>query len=848
MRKITLFLSALFVSTIGFAQLSANSTGVAGVTTNLERGGSEILLTHSNDPATIDDGIFCGPANPVALTSFRSYVLTDFGITGDFNVNRIQYGFFALDGVPGSGVDVTVEVWTTDAAFPTGNLTLLASATENVTAADVGLVLETAIDATVPAGSEMVIALRTPNDGLTTFSIGANNAGQTAPSWIQSLDCVGDDGIYDLDADFALSQSWVLNAVGEETEPGISCDSNNYEATGLPIDIDGGDTQTADCANAPNLVPVDVDAIGFVGMDAEIENVEITITHTWVSDLQIFLVSPSGTELLLSANNGGSDDNYVATVFEDGAPSIVGASAPFTGTFSPEGGTFADTFMGENVGGTWNLKVCDGAFGDTGQIVSFEMNVCAQPFNDVCDDAYALSCGDVYAGSTAGATDTAGNDGPDVYFSFTGEGDQEAVTLSLCDGGTGFDSILWVFTDCTLSELVATNDDSCGLQSELTFVSDGFSTYYIVVDGFSGSSSGDFSLEVACGPVTNDFCEGAESISCGETVTGTTDGATADNSELCGGEFNIGNGVWYTFTDDFGFSSDYTVSLCDGGTTYDSQLTVYEGDDCGNLTCVGGNDDFCGLQSEVSFTGDGNSTYYILVHGFGGSTGSYSLSVNCDPIPPPNDDIENAIDVDEIGFPYTDPAVAMPAATTEDGNPVDCNIDGANGVWYKFTATEAGFAEGEIVSPAGFSTVVFFRAPDEDSSEEDLIHIPNGNNQCLPSTTASILTVEGRTYYVFVTNQGGGTDINLDSGILGVEENGIEGFTFSPNPASDVLTLNALDVIERATVYNILGQEVIDRNIDATTGQLNVSSLSVGTYIMKVTVNGQVGTYKIVKQ
>lgn len=855
MRKITSLLCAFLA--VGFAfQVQAQSVftratngqvyenGPAGSATAANRGGGgggDIVITHSNTQ-NIDGGIACNSGGILLDTNFfRDFDLDDdFGINGDFNVTAAEFGVFDCS----ADYDVVVRMWSSDGAFPGGALTELSEVTFTVTPGDAGSVVSVPIMATVPEGLNLVYQIETVGDGGTVFFVGSNLDGQTDISWIQAADCGAPDPI-DLGA--FLSDSLVMNVVGQQA--GIECDSANYEATGLPLDIDGADTSTADCVNAPNLVPVDVDQIGIVGTSAEIESVEMTILHTWTGDLDISLVSPSGTELLLSSNNGGSGDNYLLTVFEDGAPSIVGESAPFTGTFSPEGGTFADTFEGENVNGTWNLKVCDNASFDTGQIVAFELNVCAQDFNDTCDDAFALACGDVYNGSTASASNTVGQPGPDVFFSFTGEGEEQEVTLSTCDG-TSFDSLLWVFTDCALGEddLVAVNDDSCGLQSELTFYSDGTSTYYIVVDGFSGGSSGDFSLEVSCGPVTNDFCEGAVSISCGETVTGSTDGATADNSELCGGEFNIGNGVWYTFTDDFGFPTDYVVSLCDGGTTYDSQLTVYEGDDCGNLTCVGGNDDFCGLQSEVSFTGDGNSTYYILVHGFGGATGSYSLSVDCAPIPPPNDDIENAIDVDEIGFPYTDPAVAMPAATTEDGNPVDCAIDGANGVWYKWTATEAGFAEGEIVSPAGFSTVIFFRAPDEDSQETDLIHIQNGNNQCLPSTTASILTTEGRTYYVFVVNQGGGTDINLNAGILGLEENGIEGFSYSPNPASDVLNINALDVIERATVYNILGQVVIDRTIDATSSQLNVSSLSVGTYIMKVTVGGQEGTYKIVKQ
>ena len=83
---------------------------------------------------------------------------------------------------------------------------------------------------------------------------------------------------------------------------------------------------------------------GLVGTDWEISNVTIDISHTWDGDLSINLVSPSGASLNLSQFNGGSLNNYTNTVFVDGAPSITTGSAPFTGQFSPEGGTFADTF------------------------------------------------------------------------------------------------------------------------------------------------------------------------------------------------------------------------------------------------------------------------------------------------------------------------------------------------------------------------------------------------------------------------------------------------------------------------------------------------------------------------
>jgi hypothetical protein len=44
-----------------------------------------------------------------------------------------------------------------------------------------------------------------------------------------------------------------------------------------------------------------------------------------------------------------------------------------------------------------------------------------------------------------------------------------------------------------------------------------------------------------------------------------------------------------------------------------------------------------------------------------------------------------------------------------------------------------------------------------------------------------------------------------------------------------------------------LGQQVISTEIGATTSDINLSGLTAGTYIMKVTVDGQTGTYKVLK-
>tara|TARA_R100000306_G_scaffold6274_8_gene8761 strand:+ start:360 stop:3668 length:3309 start_codon:yes stop_codon:yes gene_type:complete len=632
----------------------------------------------------------------------------------------------------------------------------------------------------------------------------------------------------------------------------INCDSTAYDSTAVPFDIDGADTSTADCANAPNEIPITVTEFGTIGETATFENVTIDIAHSWSSDLDISLVSPSGIEIVLAEDLGGSSsDAYNGTVFEDGGADISAATAPFNmGPYAPVGGSFNDLFDGESISGEWILKVCDDASGDSGQVLQFSMSICTPPSNDECEFAVALSCGDSINGETASDTNSGGNDAPDEFFSYTGSGDAEVVTISLCGGGTDYDSAVRVYDSCDLTNEIAFNDDSCGLQSEVSFYSDGSSTYLIMVEGF-GTSSGNFSLDVTCEPaLENDICEGALPIACGETITGSTDGATPDSgAPECSGVSITAPGVWYSFTDDSGLVTDYTVSLCDSD--YDTKLSVYSGD-CGTLVCEAGNDDACGttgLQSEVAFQGDGDgTTYYILVHGFGGATGNYSLNVDCLPVPPPNDMIANSIDVDEIGVPYTDPDVPMPAATTEGGNPTGCNIDGANGVWYNFTPVGDGEATASIVSPAGTSVVTFFEAPDESASETDLTLVAQGTNQCLPGTSSTITTTAGQTYYVFVVNTGGRTDITIDGTLLGVEDNTIDGFSYYPNPADDALTLRAIDTIENVAIYNILGQKVVDQTIGNVTTELDISALSTGTYIMKVSVNGEIGTYKVIKR
>ncbi|WP_339832595.1 hypothetical protein, partial [uncultured Altibacter sp.] len=100
--------------------------------------------------------------------------------------------------------------------------------------------------------------------------------------------------------------------------------------------------------------------------------------------------------------------------------------------------------------------------------------------NDGCAGALPLVCGDVVSGETINDSDSGGNAANDEFFSFTGSGMPQLVTVSTC-GTADFDTVLRVYDDCSLANELASNDDAAGcagFTSEVTFLSDGTSTYY----------------------------------------------------------------------------------------------------------------------------------------------------------------------------------------------------------------------------------------------------------------------------------------------------------------------------------------------------------------------------------
>jgi subtilisin-like proprotein convertase family protein len=100
------------------------------------------------------------------------------------------------------------------------------------------------------------------------------------------------------------------------------------------------------------------------------------ITHTWVSDLDIFLTNPDAVTQTLTTDNGSTHDNVLnGTAWEDTAPVPVtdfgfvnNIVAPL---LAPEGALSG--LIGGDPNGTWTLNVRDDAGGDTGSLNAWQL-------------------------------------------------------------------------------------------------------------------------------------------------------------------------------------------------------------------------------------------------------------------------------------------------------------------------------------------------------------------------------------------------------------------------------------------------------------------------------------------
>ncbi len=130
--------------------------------------------------------------------------------------------------------------------------------------------------------------------------------------------------------------------------------------------IDGNANAAVDVMETPGTTIPDADAQGIErslsvptgGLIRDIE-VSVDITHTYIGDLVVELVAPSGTAVVLHSRSGGSADNLIKKY----TTANVGALL---------------TLRGQSMQGTWKLRVSDREAADVGKLNRWAIHIVRQ--------------------------------------------------------------------------------------------------------------------------------------------------------------------------------------------------------------------------------------------------------------------------------------------------------------------------------------------------------------------------------------------------------------------------------------------------------------------------------------
>ena len=338
--------------------------------------------------------------------------------------------------------------------------------------------------------------------------------------------------------------------------------------------------------------------------------------------------------------------------------------------------------------------------------------------NDDCENAQPTGDGQHIPFNTRGATfDGPGgcNYGPNVWFCYTASctGD---VTVTI--EGAYYDTVLAVYSGCdsdiTVSDRVGCNDDyGDSWLSQVTFAAIAGNKYLIEIGGYQ-DYTGDGYLIISCEgqagpPPSKDNCENAQAIGDVTNLAFDTTGATFDGPGLCMTSPNI----WYVYT--ASCTGEATVSLL--GSSYDTMLAVYAGDDCDLTTSdmIACNDDFPpGQQSQTTFSTTAGNLYLIEIGGYGSKTGEGVLNISCQPSTQPSkDDCENAQAVGEVtnlAFDTTDATFDGPGLCLTSPN-----------IWYVYTASCTGEATVSLLGSSYDTMLAVYKGNDCDLNSSDMI-------------------------------------------------------------------------------------------------------------------------------
>ena len=373
----------------------------------------------------------------------------------------------------------------------------------------------------------------------------------------------------------------------------------------------------------------------------------------------------------------------------------------------------------------------DGSSGDTIRTAALTVQG-AGSANDKFSNAVLLT---ENSGSTLGSTVEAGiesgepihagnNGGRSIWWQWVAPANGE---LTIDTFGSDFDTLLAVYTGANVSALtsIASNDDSGGVNSEVTFSVDVGTNYLIAVDGFNGAS----------GNVVLNWDYTDEGAATGSLAVTPVEGLFATGN--LGGPFSPASRT-YTLTNTSAGVIDFDV-LTNGA--FVSADTVNGSLAAGASTTV-----TVSVNAAASALGPGTSTGSLIVNGI---SRTVAVTVDAD-----GSSQDNFVDRDTINGAGPLTILATNTETgREPGEPNHAGVLGGASVWWTWTAPATGTAIVDTRN-SNFDTVL---AAYTGTSVTSLTAVASNDDGPGLQSRISFGTVAGQTYAIAVDGFGGAT-------------------------------------------------------------------------------------------
>lgn len=495
------------------------------------------------------------------------------------------------------------------------------------------------------------------------------------------------------------------------------------------------------------------------------------------------------------------------------------------------------------------------------------------PANDDCTAATTLTvnptaaCTSRTSGTLESATDSGephvgtGRPDDDVWYKFVATATSHRIEL-LNITGNGSEIIVHEVLEGTcgggLISIHLSDPDLNPTASSVRGLTVG-NTYYIRVFTYGSDINTATDFEICLStpppPPANDNCSGAYTLtvnpngSCTAVTAATLVSATDSNE----GTTSMGtpdDDVWFKFV---ATHTAHRISLRNvTGMPRELVTEILEGSCGGNLNSLKISDSY----SNTAFGLTVGNTYYVRVFSDSPDLGATTTFNVCLSVPQTGAICGNPIVVASLPYTTIDNTINygddydFPEGGDSGCAETSNHYLGGDEAVYAYTPTTNQTIDIRIPGAPGW-TAIFVYA-DCNAIGTGAIACATGDFIGGDREINELAVTAGTTYYIILSTQPAPQSfaytLNITQNALGTQPFDDTHFRAYPNPVTDKLHLSYNQEITEAGVFNLLGQQLLSKKIHAAEGDIDLSALSGGTYLVKVYSEGKEKVIKVVKE